>query len=88
MKYITWDLIKADDWFGRLALKDSLAAQRKADVKMYEMVFKVHKVSRERYFESYRYYESRPIEFRALLDSVNALSDRYRNQKLNTVNNR
>lgn len=81
MKYITWDMLKADEWFSRLSLKDSMAAARKADVNMYEAVFKVHKVSSERFFNSYRYYEAHPIEYKALLDSVNALIDRYREQK-------
>lgn len=78
MKLIMWDMMKADEWFNRKIVQDTNAIRNKEDVKLYEMVFKIHGVSRERYFASYRYYEGRPVSFKRLLDSLDALSNRER----------
>nr|WP_295206777.1 DUF4296 domain-containing protein [Sediminibacterium sp.] len=78
MKLIMWDMMKADEWFNRKIIQDTNAIRNKEDVKLYEMVFKIHGVSRERYFASYRYYEGRPVSFKRLLDSLDALSNRER----------
>lgn len=78
MKLIMWDMMKADEWFSRKIIQDTNAIRNKEDVKLYEIVFKIHGVSRERYFASYRYYEGRPVSFKRLLDSLDALSNRER----------
>ncbi len=78
MKLIMWDMMKADEWFNRKIIQDTNSIRNKEDVKMYEMVFKVHGVTRERYFTSYRYYEGRPVSFKRLLDSLDALANRER----------
>lgn len=78
MKLIMWDMMKADEWFSRKIVQDTNATRNKEDVKMYEMVFKVYGVTRERYFTSYRYYEGRPVSFKRLLDSLDAYANRER----------
>lgn len=78
MKLIMWDMMKADEWFNRKIVQDTNSIRNKEDVKLYEMVFKVHGISRERYFASYRYYEGRPVSFKRLLDSLDALANRER----------
>jgi len=78
MKVIMWDMMKADEWFSRKITQDTNAIRNKEDVKLYEMVFKVHGITRERYFASYRYYEGRPASFKVLLDSIDALANRER----------
>lgn len=78
MKLIMWDMMKADEWFNRKIVQDAHAIRNKEDVKLYEMVFKVHGITRERYYNSYRYYEGRPLSFKRLLDSIEALSNRER----------
>lgn len=84
MKLIMWDMMKADEWFNRKLIQDTNAIRNKEDVKMYEMVFKVHGVTRERYFASYRYYEGRPVSFKRLLDSLDALANRERLKRYET----
>lgn len=78
MKFIMWDMMKADEWFNRKIIQDANSIRNKEDVKIYEMVFKVHGVTRERYYASYRYYEGRPVSFKRLLDSLDALANRER----------
>jgi len=84
MKLIMWDMMKADEWFNRKIVQDTNSIRNKEDVKMYEMVFKVHGVTRERYFASYRYYEGRPVSFKRLLDSLDALANRERIKRYET----
>lgn len=84
MRLIMWDMMKADEWFNRKIVQDTNAIRNKEDVKLYEMVFKVHGITRERYYNSYRYYEGRPISFKRLLDSIEALSNRERIKRYQT----
>lgn len=84
MKLIMWDMMKADEWFSRKVMKDTNATRNKEDVKMYEMVFKVHGVTHDRYFASYRYYEGRPVSFKLLLDSLDAFANRERLKRYQT----
>jgi hypothetical protein len=78
MKLIMWDMMKADEWFNRKIIQDANAIKNKEDVKLYEKVFKVHGITRERYFESYRFYEAHPISFKRILDSMDAMANRQR----------
>jgi hypothetical protein len=76
MKLITWDLMKASEWHSLIVANDSLARKRKEDIRLYAQVFAIHGVTREQYFDSYKYYESHPIDFKALSDSIDALATR------------
>ena len=78
MKLIMWDMMKADEWFNRKVAQDTNAIRNKEDIKLYEMVFKVHGITRERYYTSYRYYENHPVSFKKLVDSIESLSTRDR----------
>ncbi len=82
MKLIMWDLVKADEWFARMVVKDTGVVRRKEDVKLYEQVFKIHGVTRERFFKSYRYYEGHPLEYKLILDSLETFSARDRVNRL------
>lgn len=78
MQVIMWDMMKADEWFNRKFISDPNAVKSKEDVKLYETVFKIHGVSRERFYTSYRYYESHPVAFKEIIDSIEAKSNRER----------
>lgn len=84
MKLIMWDMMKADEWFSRKVIKDTNANRNKEDVKLYEMVFKVYGITKERYYSSYRYYEGRPVSFKRLIDSLEAYANRERIKRYET----
>lgn len=79
MKEITWDLIKADGWYLQVIAKDSAARRRREDMRLYAQVFALHGVTRDQYFETYRYYEAHPPQFKILVDSIGAYSYREKN---------
>jgi precorrin-4 methylase len=76
MKQVVWDMMKADEWFLRSSLKDSLAKKNREDIRLYEQVFAIHHITREQFYRSYRYYEAHPVQFKELLDSIEHLSSR------------
>lgn len=78
MQIIMWDMMKADELFMRKMVTDSNAVKNKEDVKLYETVFRIHKVTKDRFFESYRYYEAHPILFKEIIDSIDSKSNRER----------
>ncbi len=80
MKLITWDLIKAGEWHLQVIAKDSAALKRKEETRYYAQVFAIHGVTREQYYKSYRYYEAHPTEFKVLIDSIDAFSNREKNR--------
>lgn len=79
MKVVMWDLLKIDEVYTRMVVKDTTLRQKKENIRLYEEVFALHHITRKQFDSSYRYYEAHPIEFKALLDSVDALSLRERN---------
>ncbi len=78
MKVIVWDLMKSDEWFNALNVKDSTARIKKENFRLYQQVFLIHGITRERFYKSYEYYEAHPGPMKELLDSVDAYSNRER----------
>ena len=79
MKLITWDLMKASEWHLLVIAKDSLLRDKKEDIRLYAQVFKIHGVTKDQYYDSYKYYEAHPAAFKILSDSLDAFSSRERN---------
>ncbi len=76
MKQVVWDMMKADEWFARIRMQDSTAQKKREDIRLYEQVFSIHHITREQFYQSYRYYETHPVQLKELLDSVESLSSR------------
>ena len=80
MKVIMWDMMRADEVYLRMTAKDSTAAKRKENIRLYEQVFAIHGITKKQFDSSYRYYASHPTDFKRLLDSLDnfATSERSR----------
>jgi hypothetical protein len=76
MKYVMWDMMKADELYMRILGKDSTAGIRKENIRLYEEVFILHKTTKGQFDSSYKYYEAHPVEFKKLIDSLEAFSSR------------
>lgn len=76
MKFILWDMLKADEWSTQTALRDTLHKRVNENFLIYEQVFKIHQVSKAQFYTSYKYYETHPDQFKTLIDSVMAVGDR------------
>jgi hypothetical protein len=83
MKLVMWDLLKADEWYVRKSLIDSTVKKKKENIGLYDKVFGIHGISKNQFYFSYKYYESHPIEYKTLLDSVESFGNRERNNLMN-----
>ena len=88
MQMIMWDMMKADEVFIRKLVADSNAARNKEDVKLYETVFRIHQVTKDRFFESYRYYEAHPLLLKEMIDSIDSKSNRERIERYSGKRNK
>jgi len=84
MKVVMFDMLKADDWYARIIVGDTLMQRVKEDIPLYEQVFAVHKLTKKQFFESYHYYESHPVAYKELIDSLESYGN---NQKLKMLKN-
>ena len=80
MKLVMWDMMKADELFLRLIVKDSTAKKRKENIRLYEEVFAIHRITKGKFDSSYKYYEAHPVQFKILIDSLETFSMRERDR--------
>lgn len=72
--------MKVDELNNIQSMKDSSFASKKMNFVYYEQVFQHHRISRQEFFESIKYYESHPPEMKVLIDSLDQYSARERNK--------
>jgi hypothetical protein len=76
MKLVLWDILKADEWYTQTVIRDTLHKRVNENFQLYEQVYKVHHISKEQFYASYKFYETHPDQFKTLIDSVIAVGDR------------
>lgn len=77
MEVVLWDIIQAERFSVLFLLKDSASKNVQLEkFKLYDQVFKLHKVSKEDFIESYKYYLSRPDMAKIIVDSIAAKAER------------
>lgn len=80
MAPIVWDMAEADQYAAML-IKDSAHVDPKMErLRLYEQVFRIHGVSREKFEKSYNYYKEHPAISQILYDSLAAQGTRYRTE--------
>jgi len=82
MKVVMFDMLKADEWYARKLVGDTLMLKVKEDIPLYEQVFAVHKITKKQFYDSYHYYEAHPIAYKELVDSLESYANK---QKLKTI---
>src|ERR1700722_19525482 len=83
MENVLWDMIQADQYSAVLA-KDSSAhiADLKTErLRLYDQVFRLHDVSREKFQKSYQYYSDHPELSQDLFDSLLVRGNRVRSEE-------
>lgn len=77
MKLVVWDMLRADEMAMSDNSKDTVRTHfLQHSVHAYEQVFAIHHITKEQFYRSYKYYQERPDENKALLDSVLAFGNR------------
>ncbi|NII27112.1 DUF4296 domain-containing protein [Pseudoflavitalea sp. X16] len=73
MEKVMWDMIQADRFSSQFLEKDSAKLNVKTETfKLYEKVFLLHKITRDEFVHSFKFYLSRPDINRELFDSLSA----------------
>ena len=87
MKFIVWDMIRAGALAENQYGKDTGKAKLKSsdmlkfkNVELFQQVFIVHKISKDQFYKSYRYYEEHADKNKILMDSVSAYANRQRQE--------
>jgi len=78
MGKVMWDMIQADRFSIQFLTRDSSKDVKTETFKLYEQVFQLHKISREEFIRSYKFYLSRPDLNKVLFDSLASLGERQR----------
>lgn len=77
MENILWDMILADRFSSQFILKDSATKNVKLEtLKLYDQVFQTHKITKDQFVKSYKYYLTRPDITKVLFDTIAARANR------------
>jgi hypothetical protein len=79
MGNLIWDMMQADQYASTYLIKDSSKVNVKMEtLKLYEEVFRLHKVTREDFRKSFQFYQDHPDITRTILDSLTSRGNRMR----------
>jgi hypothetical protein len=84
MQTVLWDVMQADEMAEYYSVKDSTFHGLAKHADYYQKVFSIHKVSKEDFTRSLRYYENHPAALKTILDSLQKFGERL--QKRDTLN--
>jgi len=77
MEVLLWDIIQAERFSVLFLVKDSASKDVQLEkFKLYDQVFNLHKVSKDDFIKSYKYYLSRPDMAKVIIDSIAAKADK------------
>lgn len=90
MQKVLWDVIQAER-FRETFIKDSSKDLKAETFKLYAQVFEIHKVTKDEFAKSYKFYMSRPDIARDMFDSLATQANRrreemYKPKPLDTAN--
>ena len=88
MQNVLWDMIQADQYAGYLAKDSGRIDIKLENMRLYDQVFQLHHVSREKFTKSYKYYMAHPELTQALMDSLLTMGNRLRTENYNHPINR
>ncbi len=82
MQAVLWDMVRADQLLNDNILKKDSSLNRVTEsIKLYQQVFHIHSISKEKFQQSFSFYRTHPGLLKVILDSLNnkAYNDNYNN---------
>ena len=76
MEAIFWDVLRADELAGQFKLTDTARTSLQIHSELYDKIFSLHKISRDEFNKSFRFYQSRPDVFKPILENLSKRSDK------------
>jgi len=88
MQNVLWDMIQADQYSTYLAKDSGRINVKLENMRLYDQVFQLHHVTRDKFTKSYKYYMAHPELTQALMDSLLSMGNRLRSESYNRPINR
>src|ERR1700674_5346015 len=71
MRPVLWDIMRADQFLADYVFsKDSSLNRKTESIKLYQQVFAIHKISKEKFQRSFSFYKSHPSLLKVIMDSL------------------
>lgn len=70
MESVMWDYFRADAYCAEILKGDSTREDTLLNIQYQQSIFSQHKISKDDFYRSYRYYLSHPSLMNAVLDSM------------------
>jgi hypothetical protein len=71
MQAVLWDIMRADKFLSDFVLsRDSGLNKDTESIKMYQQVFAIHSITKEKFRTSFSWYESHPAVLQVIMDSL------------------
>ncbi len=80
MEGVLWDMVLADQYASYLTKDSSHLDLKKEHLRLYEQVFRLHDVTRDKFQKSYKYYLDHPDLSQTLFDSLVNKGNRLRTE--------
>ena len=77
MREVMWDMIRADQYVTDFLLRDSTKKKKDESVKLYDEIFRLHKINADEFKKSLAYYSSRPDLMQPIIDSLAARRNQF-----------
>jgi hypothetical protein len=86
LRVIMWDLMRADEYTNSQLYKNDTLDLKTERLSLYEQIFRLHSVTREKFRKSLSFYQTRPDLLKVIADSLrsderNALKNQYQENK-------
>ena len=76
MQQTVWQLMQVDEYLSRQLQTDTTVKPSIEKAQYYQRVFNLNKIDRVQFYSTMAYLDKHPVEMKALMDSVEALSKR------------
>ncbi len=80
MEKVLWDMIQADRYATIVLSRDSSKNLKEETFVLYEQVFSTHKINRQQFIKSFKFYLERPDISQVMLDSLATKANRRREE--------
>lgn len=80
MQSVLWDMLLADRYASQYIVKDTAKSLKIENLRLYDQVFQIHKITKAQFIESFEYYLDRPDLSKIMFDSLSAGANKKRGE--------
>jgi hypothetical protein len=70
MEQVFLDMMRADEYANQQSIADTTALQKQSRTNLYQKVLQIHKVTKDDFQMSLKYYQNNPDKLKIVLDSM------------------